>query len=162
MTINNPDILYSSRLAGVHPDLVRVVSETSKRLFKKYNRKILIIEGVRTPEEQAARYALGRTKPGRIVTNSLKSKHLKQKDGYGYAVDIALCNVKGGIDWTDLDSFELVRNTIVGVAKELGVKNLRSGADWDRNNIPDYTEVVDYKKKFGHRPLVDYPHYELL
>jgi len=162
MTIEENNLKNINRLDGVHPDLVKVVKETAKRLFGTHKRKLLVIEGVRTPEEQAARYAKGRTAPGPIVTNSLKSKHLKQKDGFGYAVDIALTNLKGGIDWNDLASFEEVRATMLKVAKELGVKNLRSGADWDRNNIPDYKEVIDYKHKFGHRPLVDYPHYELL
>lgn len=156
-------IYHAERLSGVHPNLARIVRKASISLFERTKgRYLTVIEGVRTPEQQQARYDQGRTKPGKIVTNSLKSKHLRQKDGFGYAVDIALCDMKGKIDWEDLASFELVRQEMLNAAKELGISNLRSGADWDRDNITDYKEVAPYIKEFGHRPLVDYPHYELL
>ena len=147
----------TERLSGVHPTLAAIV----RKAFLSLNMSIVIIEGVRTKKEQEDRYALGRTKPGKIVTNSLKSLHLVQKDGYGHAVDLAPCNEKGIIDWTDLAKFEAIRLAMFKAAKELGVRNLRSGADWDKDNIPDYKELQSYIKEFGHRPLVDYPHYEL-
>lgn len=43
-----------------------------------------ITEGYRSPERQAELYAQGRTKPGKIVTNTRESLHQ-----YGYAADIA-------------------------------------------------------------------------
>lgn len=151
-------VLYEHRLLGVHPLLVKAVRETADILYKTTGRKLLVIEGVRTKEQQEARYAQGRTKPGAIVTRTRFSKHLKQKDGYGHAVDIALCNLKGGIDWTDMASFDTVRRTMMSVAKG----SVRSGADWDNNNVVDAKEIGRYVKMYGHRPLVDYPHFEML
>jgi len=150
-------IKYKERLQGVHPSLVKILELTDHLLKDK---TIVIIEGVRTQQQQQDRYDQGRTKPGRIVTNSLKSKHLRQIDGYGHAIDIAI-QENGKIDWNNLDLFDLLRITMVEAARQLGIKNFRSGADWDKDNIPDYKEVQSYIKEFGHRPLVDYPHYEL-
>lgn len=155
-------IRREERLQGVHPSLVSVVKRASEELFKNTEMQLLIIEGVRTQERQQQLFNQGRTTPGRIVTNSLKSKHLKQLDGFGHAVDIALCDSKGNVDWNDLTKFELIRRAMVKAAKELKVPNLRSGADWDKNDIPDMKEVDAYMKRFRRRPLVDYPHYELV
>lgn len=49
---------------------------------------------LRTQEEQEALYAQGRTKPGKIVTWTLKSKHTG-----GKAFDIALTDPKGKAIW---------------------------------------------------------------
>lgn len=46
---------------------------------------------VRTAAEQFSLYQIGRTKPGRIVTNAdgyhIKSNHQIKDDGFGHAVD---------------------------------------------------------------------------
>lgn len=126
------------------------------------DKTIVVIEGVRTPQQQQDRYNQGRTTMGRIITNSLKSKHLVDPNtGFGMAMDICIAESTGKINWENLDNFELLRVTMLQAAKQLGINNLRSGADWDKDNIPDLKEVASYIKEFGHRPLVDYPHYEL-
>lgn len=115
------------RLAGVHPDLVRVVRraiEISPVDFK-------VIEGVRTPERQRELYAQGRTKPGPVVTWTLKSNHFKQADGYGHAVDL----LPAPYDWKATGPFDVMAKAMFAAAKELGVR-LRWGADWDRDGKP--------------------------
>ena len=115
------------RLAGVHPDLVRVVRraiEISPVDFK-------VIEGVRTPERQRELYAQGRTKPGPVVTWTLKSNHFKQADGYGHAVDL----LPAPYDWKAAGPFDVMAKAMFAAAKELGVR-LRWGADWDRDGKP--------------------------
>lgn len=79
------------RLAGVHPDLRRVV----ERAIQLSTVDFIVTQGNRTPAEQAALYAQGRTKPGPKVTWTLNSRHVG-----GFAVDLAPWR-EGGIDWDD-------------------------------------------------------------
>jgi peptidoglycan L-alanyl-D-glutamate endopeptidase CwlK len=116
-----------SRLVGVHPDLVRVV----KRAISISPVDFTVLEGVRTPERQKELYAQGRTKPGNIVTWTLKSNHFKKADGYGHAVDLA----PWPIDWNDAKRFDAMAGAMHLAAKLEGV-NIRWGADWDRDGKP--------------------------
>lgn len=65
----------------------------------------------RTQEEQEALYAQGRTKPGRFVTWTLKSKHIE-----GKAFDIAIIE-NGKITWSE--SAYIVAGTI---GEEIGLR----------------------------------------
>lgn len=131
-----------NRLKGVHPRLVEVFMEAIK--VSPYD--FLIAEGVRTAEYQHSLYQVGRTKPGKILTNcdgyKEKSNHQAKADGYGYAVDIAIYNpkLKYKADYNKQKLRE-VSYVIKKIAKE---KNLviRWGGDW-----------VNFQ---------DYPHYELI
>ena len=132
--------LRADRLDGVLPALVFVV----KRATLFCERDIIVVEGVRTPERQAELYALGRTteellaanivgaiaKPeAKKVTWTMKSRHLKQADGYAYAVDLA--PIKDGvIQWNDLAGFDAIALAMFRAASQLGVR-IRWGADWD-------------------------------
>ncbi len=113
-----------ANLAGVHPRLIRVV----ERAIQISPVDFKVIEGVRTPERQKALYAQGRTKPGQVVTWTLKSNHFKQADGFGHAVDL----LPAPYDWKDLQPFNQVYKAMMTAAKELGVE-IRSGMDWDRD-----------------------------
>lgn len=131
-----------NRLKGVHPRLVEVFLEAIK--VAPYD--FLIAQGVRTAEYQNSLYQVGRTKPGKIITNcdgyKEKSKHQVKADGYGYAVDIAIYNpkLKYKADYNKKKLRE-VSYFIKKIAKE---KNLviSWGGDWVN--------------------LEDYPHYELI
>ncbi|KPC97761.1 Peptidoglycan L-alanyl-D-glutamate endopeptidase CwlK precursor [Geobacillus sp. BCO2] len=80
------------RLSGLHP----LVADKARALIRKAYEEgiyIIITQGFRTIEEQNRLYALGRTKPGRIVTNA--------RGGYSYhnfglAFDVCVCNVFKG------------------------------------------------------------------
>ena len=67
------------KLEGVHDDLQKVVKEAIKISRVDFG----VLEGFRTPERQKELYDQGRTKPGNIVTWTLKSDHL-----WGLAVDL--------------------------------------------------------------------------
>jgi peptidoglycan L-alanyl-D-glutamate endopeptidase CwlK len=71
-------------LATVQPQLQRLGRELLRRLAAE-GLTFKVIQGRRTPEEQAALYAKGRTTKGPKVTWTLKSRHLT-----GRAIDIAL------------------------------------------------------------------------
>lgn len=74
-----------ARLAGVHPDLIRVV----ERAIQLSTVDFSVLEGVRTPQRQRELYAQGLTKPGPKVTWTLTSNHfVNAQTGYGHAVDL--------------------------------------------------------------------------
>jgi peptidoglycan L-alanyl-D-glutamate endopeptidase CwlK len=75
-------------LATVVPQLQKLGRELLRRLAAE-GLTFKVIQGRRTAQEQAALYAIGRTKPGRKVTWTLKSRHLT-----GRAIDIALFSGK--------------------------------------------------------------------
>ena len=71
-------------LATVEPRLQKIGRELLRRLASE-GLTFKVIQGRRTPAEQAALYAKGRTAPGPKVTWTLKSRHLT-----GHAIDLAL------------------------------------------------------------------------
>lgn len=129
-----------NRLAGVNENLVNVV----KRAIEISEVDFMVIEGLRTKQRQEELYAQGRTKPGKVVTWTMKSKHID-----GLAVDIAPCNKDGSINWNDLKMFDKMADAMFKAAKELNI-NIRHGADWNMNGI---------KREKGE---TDSPHFELV
>lgn len=123
------------RLVGVHPDLVRVVL----RAIELTTQDFMVLEGVRTLERQRELYLQGRSKPGKIVTWTMQSKHID-----GLAVDL----VPTPIDWETLSKFDAIGRAMFAAAKELGVA-IRWGADWDRDGV---------RREKGES---DSPHFEL-
>ena len=127
------------RLEGVNAALVNVV----RRAIKRLPFDVLVVEGLRSKQRQAELYAQGRTKPGKIVTWTMQSKHLE-----GRAVDLAPF-IDGKIDWSDPKKFDAINLAMTTSAAELGV-SIRWGADWDRDGKP------------RERREDDSPHFELV
>ena len=75
------------RLAGVHPDLIAVVH----RAIQITSIDFSVLEGVRTKKRQRALLNAS-------ASRTMKSRHLKQQDGYAHAVDLG-AYVKGEIRW---------------------------------------------------------------
>ena len=124
-----------ARLQGVDETLVNVV----KRAIEISEVDFTVLEGVRTLERQRELYAQGRTEPGKIVTWTMKSRHIE-----GKAVDL----VPYPLDWNDLEKFNKIKDAMFQAARELDV-NLRWGADWDGDG--NYRENGEY----------DSPHFEI-
>ena len=99
------------RLAGVHPDLVRVV----KRAIELTDHDFSVIEGLRTVETQRAYVAKGASK-------TMNSRHIT-----GHAVD--LYPVGRPTPW---DKCPVVAKAMLAAAVELGVA-IRWGGDWNMN-----------------------------
>jgi hypothetical protein len=126
------------KMLKVHPKLVEIMKEAIKNSPFDFR----ITDGARTAEEQFDLYQIGRSKPGRKVTNcdgyKSKSNHQIKADGYGYAVDIFICgkydeqgnyikyNTQEGYDNKKLKA---VADHIKKIAKD---KNIRVewGGDW--------------------------------
>ena len=84
-------------VTALHPKIMDALSQTLTEA-KARGLNVALHCGLRTPEEQDALYALGRTKPGSIVTNAqgYSSYHC-----LGLAVDIVFKNDKGHWTWDD-------------------------------------------------------------
>ena len=122
-------------MQGLHPDLILVLNRalhTSPSAF-------VVTEGLRTLERQRELLRIGATK-------TLKSRHLKQADGYGHAFDFYAyvdINKDGKVVFEEMASTRLmipIANAIKAAAKEKDVA-VTYGGDWRR--------------------FKDYPHFEL-
>jgi len=127
-------------LKGVHPDLVKVV----KLAIQKTPQDFMVLEGVRTLERQKQLYAQGRTKPGKVVTWTLNSRHIPKADGLGHAVDL----VPYPVDWNTPAKFVTISKAMLAAAKELGIA-IRWGGNWDGDDRP------------GEKGETDGPHFEM-
>lgn len=129
-------------LVGVHPALIQIVI----RALELSPVDFFVDCGVRTPERQAELYAQGRTKPGPVVTWTLKSNHFVSKEtGFGHAVDL----IPLPVDWKNLAAFDAVAKAMFQAAEEFGVK-IRWGKDWNMNGVP------------GEKGESDSPHFEII
>jgi peptidoglycan L-alanyl-D-glutamate endopeptidase CwlK len=100
-----------ARLAGVHPDLAKVVN----RALQLSTVDFAVIEGLRTRERQKELVATG-------ASTTLNSRHIT-----GHAVDLAPV-VGGEIRW-DWPPFYDIEKAMKAAAKELGVAVVWGG-DW--------------------------------
>lgn len=129
-------------LAGVHPDLVRVV----KRAMSMQIMDFSVNEGVRTVTRQTELFKAGRAK-------TLNSKHLVQATGFGHAVDlyphpVDMGRVSKG-DAREIARFGVLSGIMRTCALLEGVQ-LVNGMDWDGDG-----ETLDHT-------FFDAPHYELV
>ena len=99
-----------TNLAGVHPDLARVMRAASERI------DLTVVEGVRSYERQRELVEAGKSW-------TMNSRHLT-----GHAVDIALFDGSGRYIKT-LAEYAAAKKVIFQVAQELGVP-LTWGGDW--------------------------------
>lgn len=116
-------------LEGLHPDMVKVMHKALELGVMDFT----ITDGVRTLEQQKELYAQGRTKPGKIVTWTLKSNHLVQDTGYGHAVDIA----PYPIDYDDEARFHQLAGVVKAAANMLDIK-LDWGYDLWGKDLPHF------------------------
>ncbi|MDI4482785.1 M15 family peptidase [Moraxella lacunata] len=119
-----------NNLNGVHPSLVAIV----KRAISK-GRTVAqcLAKGI------PAKYANPKHAKVTWLSNPFASKHCKQADGYGHAVDICPYPV----DWSDLKKFDAIAKAMFDAERQLIAENaipkntkLRWGADWNRNGKP--------------------------
>ena len=129
------------RLEGVDPRLVRVV----RRAIEISTVDFSVLEGLRTLARQKQLYAQGRTAPGKIVTWTMNSRHLRNPvTGFGGAVDL----VPFPLDWNDVRKFDAIGKAMRQASRELGIP-VRWGYDWNGN------------AKLREKGEYDGPHFEL-
>ena len=99
------------RMAGVHPDLVKVVELAITRSPLDFS----ITEGLRTIERQ------------RELVAKKKSQTMKSRHIVGQAVDICVL-IDGKANW-DFENYRKVADVFKACARELGV-TITWGGDW--------------------------------
>jgi peptidoglycan L-alanyl-D-glutamate endopeptidase CwlK len=122
-------------MKGLHPDLILVLNralQTSPTMF-------VVTEGLRTLERQKELLRIGATK-------TLKSRHLKQADGYGHAFDFyALVDINndGKVSFEEMSNVRLMLGIADAIKKAAAEEKvaITYGGDW--------------------RKFKDYPHFEL-
>jgi peptidoglycan L-alanyl-D-glutamate endopeptidase CwlK len=106
------------KLKGVHPSLVKITELAAQ----KSDVKFIITCGVRAYAEQVRLYNAG-------FTQTKKSMHLKQLDGFSHAVDFCPLNKEGLPDWLAIKDFYHIADCFKESAKELNHK-ITWGGDW--------------------------------
>lgn len=107
------------RLAQVHPDLVRVVHHCAENYLPPLWR-LVVTEGLRAIERQRELVRAG-------ASQTMRSRHLANKDGLACAVDLAV-NLGGDVRW-DWPLYEQLGHMMKCAAKDLGVP-IEWGGDW--------------------------------
>ena len=139
------------RLAGVHPDLVRVVRRAAAggAMFR-----VPLDGGRRTIARQAELMRAG-------ATQTMNSRHIT-----GHAVDLAPL-VDGAVSW-DWKHFYPMADAIADAARAEGVPLIWGGAwgrlvqDWPKGGAKAAQDAyVAERRSAGRRPFLDGPHFEL-
>ena len=144
------------KLEGVHPDMV----DTVKRAIELTSVDFGVTYGVRTLQEQEKLYASGRSQ-------TMKSKHLIQEDGYSHAVDLVAYDGSDVI-W-EINVYDNIADAMSAAAMEVGCA-IKWGAAWSVGNIARYdgtmedamNEYIDLRRSQSRRPFIDGPHFELM
>lgn len=143
------------RLDGVHPKLVQVV----RRAIEVTDVDFGVTEGVRSLETQRQYYNTGKSQ-------TMKSKHLIQPDGYSHAVDL-VAYVGPNVSW-ELNLYDNICDAMCRAAREFGL-GLTWGAAWHIDQIEEFDgtaeqamlDYIDLRRSQGRRPFIDGPHYQI-
>jgi peptidoglycan L-alanyl-D-glutamate endopeptidase CwlK len=139
-----------NKLDGVHPDMVSVV----KRAIELTDVDFGVTYGVRTLAEQER-------------SQTMKSKHLIQGDGYSHAVDL-VAYFGSNVSW-ELNVYDNICDAMAAAAREVGCA-IKWGAAWSEGDIRSYpgtaedamNAYIDLRRSQGRRPFIDAPHFELM
>ena len=140
-------------LRGVHPDLVRVV----QRAIEITEADFTVHDGLRLYSEQLEYVRSG-------VSRTMNSKHLRQTDGYGHAVDL-VPYINGKLRWEWPPIYRIVE-AVRKAAEELDVP-VRWGGTWNAlNGTTEKPEqlVIEARKQRaarGRKLFADGPHFDL-
>ena len=144
-----------NKLEGVHPTMV----DTVKRAIELSKVDFGVIYGVRSLAEQKRLYEAKRSQ-------TMKSKHLVQEDGYSHAVDLMAYD--GSDPSWDIVMYDDIADAMKEAAIETGAK-ICWGAAWHINDISEWSGTmeqamnayVDLRRSSGRRPFIDGPHFQL-
>lgn len=140
------DQITEDRVKKLHPAIRQEVADLIDQIERAMpvSMKIRVVQGLRTIDEQNNLYAIGRTIPGKKVTNARGGKSYHN---YGLAIDFAIM-----YDKDNNGSFETLSWDIF--------------YDHDKNGSRDWMQVVDAFKAKGYGyggdwvSLKDFPHLE--
>ena len=142
------------KLEGVHPVLV----DTVKRAIEVSSVDFGVIYGVRSLAEQKRLYEAKRSQ-------TMKSKHLVQEDGYSHAVDLMAYD--GSDPSWDIVMYDDIADAMKQAALETGAK-ICWGAAWQIDDIAKWdgtmeqamNAYIDLRRSQSRRPFIDGPHFQ--
>ena len=145
-----------SRLEPVKPELFDVVMEAIELTKVDFG----VTYGVRTLAEQEKLVAAGRSQ-------TMKSKHLIQEDGFSHAVDVVAYD-GSDVVW-ELNVYDDICDAFKEAAIEVGL-SIKWGAAWSEGDIRTYegtaedamNNYIDLRRSQGRRPFIDGPHFEVM
>lgn len=132
-TIENLGSLNKKALAKLEPFVTAV-----EQAMEKHGVKVEVISGLRSWAAQAALFAQGRTKPGRIVT---KARPGSSWHNYGLAIDLGLFS--NGVYLDEVDPKRADR-----LYQEIGSIAAKHGVEW-AGNWKSFTETPHFQVTFG-------------
>jgi peptidoglycan L-alanyl-D-glutamate endopeptidase CwlK len=123
------DKISLQRIELMHPKLVGELKQIYTEICEALKGRAIcrLAYTLRTNAEQDALYAIGRSKPGKVVTNA---KGGQSYHNYGLAVDIVLLKDTNGDGTFETASWE-------------------TNVDFDGDGVADWVEVVRIFKEFG-------------
>ena len=150
-----------SKLRGVHPDLVKVVTTAITLTDVDFG----CICGLRTEEEQKELVAKGASK-------TMNSFHRRQADGFSHAVDL-MAYVGSRASWEET-LYDNIADAMKKAGDQHGVSVTWGGAwqaspdvrwlnmrDWQGTMEEASLAYIDLRRSQGKRPFYDGPHFEL-
>ena len=144
-----------NKLEGVHPVLV----DTVKRAIEVSKVDFGVIYGVRSLAEQKRLYETKRSQ-------TMKSKHLVQEDGYSHAVDLMAYD--GSDPSWDIVMYDDIADAMKTAALETGAKicwgaawHIKDITSWDGTMEDAMNAYVDLRRSQNRRPFIDGPHFQL-
>ena len=145
-----------NKLDGVHPQLVAVVEGAIKLTKVDFG----VTYGVRTIAEQEKLVAAGRSQ-------TMKSKHLIQDDGFSHAVDVVAYD-GSDVVW-ELNVYDDICDAFKVAARDVGI-SIKWGAAWSEGDIRSYkgtaedamNAYIDLRRSQDRRPFIDGPHFEVM
>ena len=143
-----------NKLEGVHPTMVDIV----KRAIQLSKVDFGVIYGVRSLAEQKRLYEAKRSQ-------TMKSKHLVQEDGYSHAVDLMAYD--GSDPSWDIVMYDDIADAMKKAALETGAKILW-GASWHIDDITKWdgtmqeamNAYIDLRRSQSRTPFIDGPHFQ--
>jgi peptidoglycan L-alanyl-D-glutamate endopeptidase CwlK len=147
------DQITLDRIKLLHPKVVNEVTEMYSEIVTTLTGRAIcrFAHTLRTFKEQDGLYALGRTKPGKIVTNA---KGGQSYHNYGLAFDIVLLvdRDKNGTfesaSWETNVDFDGDGKSdwreVVAIAKQYGWE---WGGDWKFTDMPHFQKTFGYSTK---------------
>ncbi len=144
-----------NNLKGVHPKLVRATELALTYSDVDFG----VTCGLRTQTEQELLVAAGKSQ-------TMKSKHLRQADGYSHAVDL-VAYIGGSVCW-ELNVYDNLADAMKKAAREVGL-SVRWGGSWHISDITVYSgtaedamnEYIDLRRSQSRRVFLDCPHFEV-
>ena len=143
------------KLEGVNPLMV----DTVKRAIKLTKVDFGVIYGVRDLATQEKLYKSGKSQ-------TMKSKHLVQEDGYSHAVDLMAYD--GSDPSWDIVMYDDIADAMKQAAIETGAK-ICWGASWHIDDITKWdgtmqeamNAYIDLRRSQSRTPFIDGPHFQL-